>query len=287
MIIAVMLIMGVTAFVSCEKEAVADKKGVVEKSASALLKTTLTKENKMEYFNSLGKQHNDVLDYVGKNIDVSIATQEQRFNLASEYLDDNSITFSEFLEEYPVIDQMFSNPENTANLFFTDENLPCNLSTYYNDLGAILKYCLEKTNDSIEITPAEFNEMVSELENSIYNNYSVEIDIESNIGDEASIFLGTCAISRYSYLFWNNAIHDQTNPWYSFFEDGQVKKKDFWGKVWHGIKVAGADTGGFLLGGAGVGMNPDGDVSWTFNGANAVKTGAKWSGSVNKPNTTP
>lgn len=279
MIIAVMLIMGVTAFVGCEKETVIESKSVVEKEAFIGKKTVLSKETKMEYFNSLGKQHNEVLDYIGKNIDVSVATQEERFDLASDYLNDNSTTFAEFLEESQVVDEFLNNPSATATLLFTNEDVPCEFSEYYNSLGAIFAYCLQKAEDNIEITPVEFNAMILELENSVYVNYSVEIDINNNTGDEASLFLGARAIARYSYQFWNNAIHDEGNPWNKFFGAEQLKVSDFWKKVGHAIKVGAWDTGGFLLGGLGIG-DVLGDWKLTFSGTKAVALAGKWSASA-------
>jgi hypothetical protein len=198
--------------VSCEKENVNSSNSDID-NYKPTVNSTLSTEDKIQYFNSLGEEHNEVLYYIGNNIDVSEATQEQRFNLACSYLDDYSYTFEEFLEDYPVVDEILNNPSNTANLLFTDEDIPCNLSSYYNSLGEIFAYCRQKANDSIEVSPAEFDAMVVDLENSVYDNYSVDIDPVTNIGDEASIFLGACAIARHSYMFWNDAVNDETHPW--------------------------------------------------------------------------
>ena len=91
-----------------------------------------------------------------------------------------------------------------------------------------------------------------------------------------------CSISRHSYQFWNNAIHDKKHPWHKFFYNEQDKRPGgFWAKVWHGIKVGFCDAAGFAVGGVGPSYG-NGHWSIKINLSSGVELGGKWSSSVPK-----
>jgi hypothetical protein len=269
---------GLISFSSCEKESDNNNSSISENRS-----VNLSKQDKVDYFNKLGIKHNEVLAFVGRNLDVSRATQEERFNSASEYLNDESTTFEDFVKLYPIVDEILENPQTTADLFFTNPENPSNLEDYYNQLGEIFATCLQNTEKSIEVTPKEFNQLINKLEESVYDNYDVEVNIDENTGDEAALFLGACAISRYSYQFWNNAVHDKNNPWFDFFNNEQSRRPGgFWGKLWHAVKVGVSDAAGFVVGGVGPTYS-NGNWGIKLDLSAGVTLGGKWSSSVPKP----
>jgi len=100
--------------------------------------------------------------------------------------------------------------------------------------------------------------MIDNLIDYIYNKEKIYYNQDM---DSATIYTGiiaACYVSKASFSFWYNAANDPSNPWYNYL--GKDKKP--LGRIWHAIKVAAADTWGFLTGGWHTGnFNPQ-DNSW-------------------------
>ena len=87
-----------------------------------------------------------------------------------------------------------------------------------------------------------YNEIMDNFISYIYDNYNVEYNEETYIGNTPATIIADCFISKASYDFWYNAAINPENPWHDFLGDD----RSWPGKIWHAIKVAAADTWAFV-----------------------------------------
>ena len=270
-IIATMVLFGIFVFISCEKE-----------KPTEPTSNPTSRIQQMEIFKGAGVKHNQILDYVGKHCVPRKATPEQRFNIANQFTETKT-TWNDMQQEQQDINQIVENKAKPSEkLFSLTKDMESEGVFLFDSLDAILDYYTNLIDSNTVVTPEEYNQKVNDLIDYVYANYNVYYD---NVNDSANIyaiFVADCYVSMSSYEFWYNAAIDENNPWYDFLNGNN---RSVFGRIWHAIKVAGADTWGFITGGWHIGnFNPD-DNSWpiVWVPSEAVEHAGEVSSSVDNP----
>ncbi|MDY0143260.1 MAG: hypothetical protein RBR97_15340 [Bacteroidales bacterium] len=226
----------ITFFLSCEKS----DNSLLSNSES----TTVEKSAKYpyeSYFIEIGQYHNSVLDYVGKNGDVSKLTREQRFILAESYTKSGN----KWSDIKVLGDNLWLIIESDSSIVtlldtkaFSSEAL-----AYIEMLNTCFDNALLSAQHGNPPRPEDFNYSVNEIIGKIYEEEKVIVDTTKGIGNEYALIVADCYLAKATYEYWYNSAVDSKSYWYGYLDLYASSKLPPWiQRAWHGIKVAAVDT---------------------------------------------
>ncbi len=223
-------------FVSCEKD-----ESIENPDNSITEKSTLGYPYSA-YFENLGDYHNSVLDFVGKNGDVSKLSRKDRFELAEEFtnsgnswsdIEQEGDDIWQIVESNTSITTMLNNPPYSADAIGLVE-----------ELNSIFDNALKMAKNGNPLKPADFNSNVNGLIDSTYTNFSVTVDTIKDTGNDFAMVVGACFLAQATYEYWYNSALDSTSYWYGYLDNHT--SKSLIGRIWKAIKVAAVDTWSFM-----------------------------------------
>lgn len=209
-------------------------------------------------FELFGKSHNAYLDFVD---DPQIErTAEERYNFGKSFVDPylpnttqkrNAKTWQEFDQEAQVndaiIDDIFSGNYSTANSY--NFNFGSRMTNFLDNLADDL---YQLYIDSLNTRAEDVTDLIQEYRQTIDTSL-IEFDMELMEGNEEAGMLAMLVILDYSFDYWNE-----------YYNAGSIDavQTRFLKKVWRAIKIAAADTWGFLYDG----WNEKDDGWWGSSG---------------------
>ncbi|HOG19127.1 MAG TPA: hypothetical protein PKW37_01610 [Salinivirgaceae bacterium] len=201
-------------------------------------------------FRKLGERHNQCLDYVAENGDVSIMSRKERFELARKFFNSNT-TWEEHETRNASIMQIVTESTSASNLLRESKNERHSdeFLTLIDKLESILNETKASWEKDIEISPTEFNAKINSLIDEVYQDYDVIYDDKSQTVNEFGYFIAGCNIAKSTYQYWHDANNDPQNPWYNYLREAKVPKFFRW------IAVAAVDVWGFIT-------SADVDITW-------------------------
>ena len=236
---------------SCQKEGAMtpDASGSSAKDTEDSFSSKNPSVSEYEIF---GIAHNEMMDYVAANADLSTYSAYQRYMIGKNFVysgleNEHESTWSEMESIQTLSDSLLDNYNDAENILVDanafSEDFVAPAAAIYSLLGSML----ESADNSIIVSPDQFSSMIQTIEDNILQNYEVEYDSDTKLGNEGAKLLGACTIARYSYMYWYNVAIDESNPWGNTFTDGNGERlKNIWNAIKHAIKVAAADVGGFV-----------------------------------------
>ncbi len=268
LIVTAMLIFGVTAFMSCEKE---------ESSNSDV--------DLKSQFEESAKLHNEAMDYVLNSLNNkqkvesnSLFQEVEKFS--AEFIQDNINSFNTFRNPTKtMVDEckkihFFRKSGNLKSTYFHEDYLHYTIDSYDNYLTERQKELLYKINDLVN-SKNSVDEVVEKL------TYIKDIDCLGLSSEERSIICAATTIGIESVIYWN----EHSDKWLStvgdvislkspksskgWFDWGSVGKSDIAGAV-------GGAIGGALVGAAvgGVGAIPGAAAGFVGGGIGTSATDA-------------
>ncbi len=212
------------------------------------------------------------MDYVANNGDVNQLTRKERFDLAQEFTG----SIRRWLNAETTINQILQNIEsfNSITNLLNTPPYSQNALNLIVELNNIIDYALDKAFEDTPLTPIQYNITIDSLINFIDSSYNIVYCPRSNTGNEYTMIVISCYISKASYKYWYEVATDTTHPWYDYLDDNS--KTNIFRRIWRGIKVAAVDTYSFIIGPQW--SMKDGVI--TFNIGEAVNNAAENSASV-------
>ena len=203
-----------------------------------------SKENTQEaYFTKVGGHHNSVLDDVIKQCNLEIKDAKERFQIAKQITGSNSV-WEESHQDSKLVYDITDDKVAVRDVFtLKDAKFGEGVLSLMDELDNILDNALTRAEQDTPVLPIEYSMQIDELIAKTYTNYDVQLDLVTDVGNEYALFIGACAVSKASYAYWYNVAITSSLPWNAFLRDN---KKSIFGKIWHGIKVAGVDTWSFM-----------------------------------------
>jgi hypothetical protein len=239
-IVAFLLMIPIIVIISCNKDEMLLKKIIPVFSVS------------VNDFTELGINHNLKLDYVANNCVIDSSTSEERFDIAVLY-DGGSLPYSQYsiTDVYNTFDlvEEILNSNEPGLLLHNYGYFPESLITLVDSFGEIFTIAFEAHDNNNAKTPSEFNQLLTNFENHVLNDYNVELNENNNTltGNYYALLLGACAIARSSYGYWYNAATNPESDWYPFLDKAaNGDPNPLWKRIWIGIKTAGVDVWAFM-----------------------------------------
>ena len=189
------------------------------------------------YFTKMGIRHNKLLDYVAQNCDVNRSSAKERFEISKEYLQSNNNWNS--IRKTLAITKQINHNTKPSDIFRSKNYDGIN----YSNEGIVLVDSLFSivNNANYNITPDNFNSSIDNLINYIYNNYEVNVDVESENANEFGYIVAQCYQAKASYAYWYEAYTNPNHPWYDFVHADDQNRG-----FWRWLRAVGADIGGFF-----------------------------------------
>ncbi len=189
-------------------------------------------------FAVFGEVHNQGLDFMAKNENISTLTHFERYTLSQQFVYEDWISEEpmsfEFLElNLNYLNEIYSDPSTAANRMVDDGKISAEVEDYVNRINMVYSYILSQGKLEIMVSPDEFNDLISEIENDIIAE-GIEYDCINLTGDWKAGLMVSCSIAKSSYLYWYEASNDSNHPW-NFAVNGNSTK----GKVWDKVKEIG------------------------------------------------
>jgi hypothetical protein len=238
----------------------------------------ITSENNLKSlfdFDNYGTSHNLAMDYIATMPNFNNATLQDIYNFADTYTDAYFTNQSCNCDDWQtqemhmnMIETILEDTNNGSNILLNmnvinPQNVPLT-----DILLNILDNAASYENNTYK-SVSDFTSEIEQFENFVINNYVIDYDAANKTGNYAATILAACSIAKNSYSYWINATLDTSHPWnyrlkyMSTYNGGKSKttnlQKNIFGDIWRGIKRAGADVIGFLVGGkCGPVMSPEG-----------------------------
>ena len=238
----VLLIFGISTLESCEKEY-----PNLDKAPTGSTLTAKSVSEQQEIFKEGGERHNEILAYVGKKCKPENTSAEDRFLIAREFTQ-SEMDWETMQKYHADVNKIVENEIKPSDYILSlNEDVNPKALALFDSLDAILDYSIEQIKNEKVVKPDEYKARVNELINYVYKNYEPYYDAENDSADIFAFFVADCYLSMASYEFWYNAANDDANPWFKYLDEGE--KCNIFRRIWHGIKVAAADTWGFVSSG--------------------------------------
>ncbi|AXG67907.1 hypothetical protein KORDIASMS9_00089 [Kordia sp. SMS9] len=215
-------------------------------------------------FDNYGISHNLAMDHIATMPNFNTASLEDIFYFADTYTDaylDNSCQCNDWQThetQMDMIEQLQENM-NSASSILVNMNVITPQEVPLTDmLFTIFDNAVSLQNNSYK-SIQEFTAEIEALENFVFNNYTIIYDPVAKTGNYAATILGACSIAKNSYSYWVTATLNSAHSWnYRLTQLNPATRngntispiqKGIFGDIWRGIKRAGADVGGFIVGG--------------------------------------
>ncbi|WP_298514389.1 hypothetical protein [uncultured Kordia sp.] len=215
-------------------------------------------------FDNYGISHNLAMDHIATMPNFNNATLEDIFYFADTYTDaylNNSCQCNDWQThemQMTMLEQMNEDMTTTSNILLSMNVITPQDVPLTDMLFTIFENAISYENNSYK-SIEQFTAEIEAFENFVMTNNAIVYDPNTKTGNYAANILGACSIAKSSYSYWVNATLDNSHPWnYRLTQlnaanrNGNktgVIQKGLFGDIWRGIKRAGADAGGFLVGG--------------------------------------
>lgn|GEM_PF-1563249 len=230
-----MVIIGlIFSIISCNK----DIQKETVKSQQSVNHLKFGYSNPLEF---MGISHNNALDYIANAPGFPNLTTWQLYclscNYQDEYFDATNTSENEYDMLQSVIPDLVDAGKDAPYICYQAGLIGWQTKLRLDTLCNII---YQGYDNHELITPDDMDDLILEYEVSfIDENKTAEDYLDEHNFD--GIILGACVISRYSYRYWYNAVHEQTS-WTSYLEEnGGLNYECFWKKAW-------ADIMGFFHG---------------------------------------
>ena len=204
--------------VSCKKESKISHQSLPRSSTVAFI---IGSGNSL---NNLGDVHNQSLDEITLDANFPNLSEEDEFDIIKPFIDielssTNSLVYSDISSGVAHVTSSETNRFNLPDDLYTDGRITSDVKDYLLDIYDIAGFIENQTQSGVRDAQDVIDD-IEDLEQDIISDYGqpstnvdVQIDMETDEG-KSTYLLAICAITKYSYGYWENVRDDPNHDWF-------------------------------------------------------------------------